>query len=56
VLGLVVEGLGNAEIAERLFLSKKTVEHHVSAIFTKLAVDTRAKAIAAALESGAVSK
>ncbi len=56
VLELVVKGLTNAEVAERLFLSKKTVEHHVSAIFAKLGVDTRAKAIAAALQAGAISK
>lgn len=48
VLGLMVEGLSNGEIAERLFLSKKTVEHHVSAIFTKLGVDSRSRAIAVA--------
>lgn len=48
VLGLVAAGLSNSEIAEELFLSKKTVEHHVSAIYSKLGVATRAKAIAAA--------
>ncbi|MGB7861452.1 MAG: LuxR C-terminal-related transcriptional regulator, partial [Acidimicrobiia bacterium] len=46
VLDLMRDGLSNAEIAHELFISKKTVEHHVSAIFTKLGVDTRTKAIA----------
>jgi DNA-binding CsgD family transcriptional regulator/tetratricopeptide (TPR) repeat protein len=47
VLELVVEGLSNGEIAEELFVSKKTVEHHISAIYSKLGVDSRARAIAA---------
>jgi DNA-binding CsgD family transcriptional regulator/tetratricopeptide (TPR) repeat protein len=49
VLELMESGLSNAEIADRLFVSKKTVEHHVSAIFSKLGVTTRAKAIATAM-------
>jgi DNA-binding NarL/FixJ family response regulator len=44
VLGLVADGLRNAEIAERLFLSEKTVGHHVSAILRKLGARTRAEA------------
>ena len=44
VLALLVEGLRNAEIAERLFVSEKTVDHHVSAILRKLDVPTRAQA------------
>jgi DNA-binding CsgD family transcriptional regulator len=47
VLGLMVDGLSNGEIAEELFVSKKTVEHHVSAIYSRLGVDSRARAIAA---------
>ena len=38
VLALVAEGLRNAQIAERLFVSEKTVDHHVSAILRKLDV------------------
>jgi DNA-binding CsgD family transcriptional regulator/tetratricopeptide (TPR) repeat protein len=50
VLRLVSDGMTNPEIADRLYLSKKTVEHHVSAIYSKLGVASRPKAIAAASE------
>jgi DNA-binding NarL/FixJ family response regulator len=52
VLQLVAEGLRNAEIAQRLFLSSRTVDHHVSAILRKLDVRTRGQAGAAALQLG----
>jgi DNA-binding CsgD family transcriptional regulator len=52
VLGLVAQGLTNAEIAERLFLSEKTVGHHVSAILRKLDVKTRVQASAEAVRLG----
>lgn len=48
VLPLIAEGLRNAEIAKRLVLSQKTVDHHVSAILRKLGVRTRGQASAAA--------
>lgn len=48
VLRLLGRGLTNREIAERLVLSPKTVEHHVGAVFAKLAVSSRSAAIAAA--------
>ena len=46
ILGVVADGLGNPEITRRLFLSKKTVDHHVSAILRKLGVSTRGPAAA----------
>lgn len=48
ILDLVQQGLRNSEIATKLFLSTRTVDHHVSAILTKLGVPSRAAAIAMA--------
>ena len=56
VLELVAQGLRNAQIAERLFLSEKTVDHHVSAILRKLGVGTRAEASAEAVRLEIASK
>src|SRR5215813_12294041 len=52
VLLLITQGLGNAQIAERLSISEKTVRNHVSHLFDKLGVWTRAQAIVFALERG----
>jgi DNA-binding CsgD family transcriptional regulator/pimeloyl-ACP methyl ester carboxylesterase len=52
VLALIAEGLGNAEIAERLTISEKTVRNHVSNLFDKLGVWTRAQAIVFAHDRG----
>lgn len=51
VLSLLSEGGSNAEIAERLFISAKTVDHHVSAILARLDARTRAEAVSIALQS-----
>ena len=48
VLRLLAEGLRNAQIAERLVVSQRTVDHHVSAILRKLDVRSRGEASAAA--------
>lgn len=55
VLELVVQGLRNGEIASRLSLAPKTVDHHISAIFAKLEVTARAEAMAQALARGLVA-
>jgi DNA-binding NarL/FixJ family response regulator len=52
VLALVTEGLRNADIAQRLFVSTRTVDHHVSAILAKLGVRSRAEAARAAARLG----
>jgi DNA-binding CsgD family transcriptional regulator len=49
VLVLVVGGLRNADIAGQLFLSAKTVDHHISSILHKLGVRTRSEASAEAV-------
>lgn len=49
VLALIVEGLNNPEIAERLTVSRSTARAHVSNILSKLGVSNRAEAIALAL-------
>jgi DNA-binding CsgD family transcriptional regulator/tetratricopeptide (TPR) repeat protein len=55
VLGLLAEGLTDAEIAARLSLSTKTVGHHVSALLAKLGVGSRRQAAAAARRLGVVA-
>ncbi len=48
VLALLAEGLGNADIATRLGLGRRTVEHHVSAVLAKLGAQGRSQAVAMA--------
>jgi DNA-binding CsgD family transcriptional regulator/tetratricopeptide (TPR) repeat protein len=52
VLVLLAEGLRNSQIADRLIVSRKTVDHHVSAILRKLDAATRGQAAATAIRLG----
>jgi len=52
ILRLVAAGMSNAEIAERLFLSRETVKSHVSSVLVKLDARDRTQAVIAAYESG----
>ncbi len=52
ILKLVASGEGNSAIAAQLFISEKTVRNHLTNIFDKLGVDSRAKAIVFARERG----
>jgi DNA-binding NarL/FixJ family response regulator len=52
VLEMIAQGLSNAEISRRLYLSPKTVRNHVSNIFLKLQVADRSQAIVRAREAG----
>ncbi|HEY6745980.1 MAG TPA: AAA family ATPase [Mycobacteriales bacterium] len=54
VLTLLAAGLSNADIAARLYLSRKTAGHHVSAVLRKLGEPTRSRAVAAAVRRGIV--
>ncbi|HEV8508011.1 MAG TPA: LuxR C-terminal-related transcriptional regulator [Chitinophagaceae bacterium] len=54
VLRLLQEGLHNKEIATRLFISAKTVDHHISAILYKLEVNSRTKAVHEAEKLGII--
>lgn len=54
VLRLAAEGLRNKEIADRLFLSEKTVKNRISNIFVKLRVNDRTQAILHGLRSGLI--
>jgi DNA-binding CsgD family transcriptional regulator len=51
VLRLLGNGLSNREIAERLFISPKTAEHHVGRIYAKLGVSSRGEAVAYAVRN-----
>jgi DNA-binding CsgD family transcriptional regulator len=52
ILGEIAKGLNNREIASGLFISEKTVRNHITSIFDKLGVSSRAQAIVMAKESG----
>jgi DNA-binding CsgD family transcriptional regulator len=55
VLALLAQGLTNGEIAEKLFISAKTAEHHVCAIMARLGADNRHEAADAARKRGLLS-
>ena len=52
ILGEIAKGLNNREIAAGLFISEKTVRNHITSIFDKLGVSSRAQAIVMAKEAG----
>jgi len=52
VLALVTEGLPDREISQRLFISERTVQHHVSAVLSKIGVSSRAAAAREATRIG----
>jgi len=54
VLRLLALGLSNAEIAEQLFITKRTVQNHVSTIYGKLGLDSRTEAVLYAIRHGIV--
>lgn len=54
VLGMLATGLTNAEIAEEMFVSTRTVTTHLTNIFTKLEVSNRSRAVAVAMQAGLI--
>ena len=56
ILKLLADGLTNAEIAARLYITPKTVAHHVSAVLGKLGVRSRRQAAAEAARLGVLPK
>jgi len=56
VLGLIADGCSNAQIAQRLVISRRTAEHHVQHIYTKIGVSSRAAAALFAMEHGLLAR
>lgn len=56
VLQLVADGLSNAAISKQLFLSQATVKSHLVHIYSKLGVDSRTSAVAAATAQGLIRR
>jgi DNA-binding NarL/FixJ family response regulator len=55
VLGLLIQGLHNKQIADRLQVNERTVKYHVSAILSKLEVSNRTEAVTEAARRGLIS-
>ncbi|MEU5871090.1 response regulator transcription factor [Glycomyces sp. NPDC047369] len=56
IVALLAEGLGNRQIAQRLFVTEATVKTHLVHIFAKLGVDSRTAAVAAAVQQGLIRR
>ena len=56
MLQLVAGGLSNLDVAQQLYISEKTVGHHMSAALRKLGQPTRARAVAEALRKGSCTQ
>jgi DNA-binding NarL/FixJ family response regulator len=54
ILKLLADGMSNADVAEKLFISQETVKSHVRHILTKLEADTRTHAVAIALREAII--
>jgi DNA-binding CsgD family transcriptional regulator len=54
VLKLVTEGMTNAQVAQELFLSPRTVNAHLNSVYHKLEVTSRSAAVRFAVENGLV--
>ena len=52
MLRLVADGMRNADVAEKLVVSRRTIDHHVAAVLRKLDAKTRGEAAAAAAGLG----
>jgi DNA-binding CsgD family transcriptional regulator len=55
VLRLAAKGLTTRDIADRLYISAKTADHHIQHVYTKIGVSTRAAAMLWAMQHGVVS-
>jgi DNA-binding NarL/FixJ family response regulator len=54
ILGLVASGMSNAQVAEKLFISRRTVDAHLRSIYRKLGVDSRTAATRHAIDHGLI--